>query len=408
MEDIDKIIEEIKKGTLEIINEKELKEKLEKSRKENKPLKIKLGMDPTAPHVHLGFAVVLRKLRQFQDLGHEVILIIGDFTARIGDPSGRSIMRPMLTEEEIQENAKTYMEQYTKILNTAKVKIVYNSQWLSKLSVSEIISLTSKYTVARILERDDFSNRYKKGHPIGVHEFLYPLFQGYDSVALDADIELGGLDQKFNILVGRELQREYGKIPQVAIFMPILEGLDGVQKMSKSLGNYVGITEEPDQMYGKIMSIPDNLIVKYFQLCTDLPEEEIKEIDEKIKKNKINPKDAKMKLAGKIVATYHNKELAKSAEEEFQKIFSKKELPSEITEVKIYSEDLSSGKIWIAKLLILAGFASSKREARRLISQGAVQIDGEKINTPDLDIQPKNGTVLKVGTRNFAKISIEK
>lgn len=407
MDEINKALALIKRGSLEIISEEELKKKLEKSKRENKPLKIKLGMDPTAPHVHLGFAVVLRKLRQFQDLGHEVILIIGDFTARIGDPSGRSIMRPMLTQTEIEENAKTYTEQYSKILDISKTKVVFNSLWLSKFTTQEIIELTSKYTVARILERDDFSNRYKKGHPIGVHEFLYPLFQGYDSVVLDADVELGGLDQKFNILVGRELQREYGKEPQVAIFMPILEGLDGVQKMSKSLGNYVGITEEPDQMYGKIMSIPDNLITKYFELCTDVNASEIKGIDEKIKAGKINLKDAKMKLAREIVTIYYNENTAKSAEEEFEKIFSQKKLPSEMPEVTIHKEELASGKIWIIKLLMLADLASSKRDARRLIAQGAVELDGEKVKTADLDIVVKNGIVLKVGARNFAKIILE-
>lgn len=407
MDEINKALALIKRGSLEIISEEELKKKLEKSKRENKPLKIKLGMDPTAPHIHLGFAVVLRKLRQFQDLGHEVILIIGDFTARIGDPSGRSIMRPMLTQTEIEENAKTYTEQYSKILDISKTKVVFNSLWLSKFTTQEIIELTSKYTVARILERDDFSNRYKKGHPIGVHEFLYPLFQGYDSVVLDADVELGGLDQKFNILVGRELQREYGKEPQVAIFMPILEGLDGVQKMSKSLGNYVGITEEPDQMYGKIMSIPDNLITKYFELCTDVNASEIKGIDEKIKAGKINLKDAKMKLAREIVTIYYNENTAKSAEEEFEKIFSQKKLPSEMPEVTIHKEELASGKIWIIKLLMLADLASSKRDARRLIAQGAVELDGEKVKTADLDIVVKNGIVLKVGARNFAKIILE-
>jgi len=404
--DIDKQLEIIRRGTLEIINEEELKQKLIKAEKINKPLRIKLGIDPTAPDVHLGFAVVLRKLRAFQDLGHQVVLIIGDFTALIGDPSGRSVTRPMLTRDEIEENAKTYMAQLSKILDRDKTEIVYNSQWLGKMSLYDLINLTSKYTVARILERDDFEKRYKNGQPIGMHETLYPLFQGYDSVAISSDVELGGFDQKFNILVGRDLQREYAQEPQIALFMPILEGLDGVQKMSKSLGNYVGISEDPNQMFGKIMSIPDNIMFKYYELCTDIPMDEIKKMEAELKEGKLHPKEAKKKLAGEIVKIYYNEDLAAKADEEFEKVFSKKEAPSNIREVILNKEDLKEGKIWIANLLLLSELAESKRDARRIISQGGVHIDNEKIDDVNFDVAVRTGMVIKVGSRHFAKVKI--
>jgi tyrosyl-tRNA synthetase len=403
LDNTDLALKKIKYGTLEIINEEELKNKLIKSCSENKPLKIKLGMDPTAPHVHLGFAVVLRKLRQFQDLGHEVIIIIGDFTALIGDPTGRSATRPMLTEEEIRQNAQTYIEQYSKILDINKTKIVYNSQWLSKMNARDLIDLTSKYTVARILERDDFSKRHKQGQPIGLHEFLYPLFQGYDSVHLECDVEMGGMDQKFNILVGRELLREYGKEPQIALFMPILEGLDGVQKMSKSLGNYIGITDPPKDMFGKIMSIPDNMIVRYFQLCTDLTEEEIKAVEDKLTGG-TNPRDLKMQLASEIVTIYHDREKAEFARNEFIRIFSEKKVPKEMPELRLKKEDIKEGKIWIINLLTLSGLAPSKREAKRLIIQGAVEFNGEIIKDEGFDVTPVDDAILKVGSRHFVKI----
>lgn len=394
----------IKRGTLEIINEEELKQKLIKSGQTGKPLRIKLGIDPTAPDVHLGFAVVLRKLRAFQDLGHQVVLIIGDFTALIGDPSGRSVTRPMLTSREIEENAKTYMQQFSKILDAGKTEVTYNSAWLAKLSLVDMISLTSKYTVARILERDDFEKRYKTGHPIGMHEILYPLFQGYDSVAVHSDVELGGLDQKFNILVGRELQREYGQEAQIALFMPILEGIDGVQKMSKSLGNYIGITEESDSIFGKIMSIPDDVMFKYYELCTDIPMREIMKMRDEVKEGKLHPKEAKKRLAREVIKIYHNEEAAAKADEEFEKVFSKKEVPSNIREVILTNDDLKDGKIWIAKLLVLAELAESKRDARRLISQGAVSVDGEKIDDVDLDMVVRAGMVVKVGSRHFVRV----
>ncbi|MFH1453313.1 MAG: tyrosine--tRNA ligase [Armatimonadota bacterium] len=404
--DIDKQMDIIKRGTLEIISGDELKKKLLKSRKEEKPLRIKLGIDPTAPDVHLGFAVVLRKLRAFQDLGHHVVLIIGDFTALIGDPSGRSVTRPMLTKREIDENAKTYMLQFSRILDPNKTEVVYNSSWLSKMTLLDMVQLTSKYTVARILERDDFEKRYKESHPIGMHEILYPLLQGYDSVAVHSDVELGGLDQKFNILVGRELQREYSQEPQVALFMPILEGLDGVQKMSKSLGNYIGITESPDDMFGKIMSIPDSVMFKYYELCTDVPADEISELEKGVKNSSLHPKDIKKRLAKEIIKIYHSEEAGNKAEEEFEKIFSRGELPTSIREVILGRDDLKDGKVWIVKLLMLAELAESKREARRLVSQGAVIIDNERVNDVELDVIARSGMVVKVGSRHFAQIKV--
>ncbi|MBI2252828.1 MAG: tyrosine--tRNA ligase [Armatimonadetes bacterium] len=397
---------DLKRGVLEIISEEELKQKLIKSKQEGKPLRIKLGLDPTAPHVHLGFAVVLRKLRQFQDLGHEVYLIIGDFTARIGDPSGKSIMRPMLSEEEIKLNAQTYQEQFSKILDPLKTKVVFNSQWLSQLNLIDLINLTSKYTVAQILERDDFKKRYTSGQAIGMHEFLYPLLQGYDSVYLSSDVELGGMDQKFNILVGRELQRAYKQVPQAAIFMPILEGLDGVQKMSKSLGNYIGITESPKEIFGKIMSLPDEIMFKYFELCTNINLTEVEKMKKGFEEKILHPKEIKKRLAKEIITIYYNQDLAYDAEEEFERVFVKKEIPSNIPEISLAPSDIKNGKIWIVNLLILADLAESKRDARRLIAQGAVELNGEKINSPDLDLEVKDEMVLKVGSRNFAKIRV--
>ncbi len=403
LEEVDKDMEILKRGTFEIISEEELKNKLIKSKMTKTPLKIKLGIDPTAPHVHLGFAVVLRKMRKFQDLGHNITIIIGDFTARVGDPTGRSKTRKVLTPEEISENAKTYKEQLCKILNPEKTEIRFNSEWLSPMKFADVLELTSKYTVARILERDDFFNRYKKGIPIGVHEFLYPLMQGYDSVALNCDVEMGGSDQKFNILVGRDLQREYGQEPQIVFLMPILEGTDGKLKMSKSYGNYIGITEPPSEMFGKVMSIPDNLIYRYFELCTDVPLDQVKPAIEKMERGLINPRDVKMQLAREIVSIYHGEEEAKKAMEEFIKVFSKKELPSDMPEVKIPKDQAPKGEISLVALLKICGFASSNRESRRLISQGAVKIDGAKMTDPKAVISLRD-MILQVGSRRFVKI----
>ena len=332
---VEEQFEYLKKGCVEIIQEKELKTRLERSLKENRPLKVKLGFDPTAPDIHLGHTVVLRKMKHFQDLGHDVIFLIGDFTGLIGDPSGRSATRPPMSREEIIENAETYKNQIFKILDSKKTIIDFNSRWLEKLSSIDIIKLTAKYTVARILERDDFSNRLKKGLPISVHEILYPLMQAYDSVALRADVELGGTDQKFNLLVGREIQREFGQEPQVVITMPLLEGLDGVEKMSKSLNNHVGITEDPFEIFGKIMSISDPLMFRYYELLTDEPLSQIEKWKKEIKKNKINPRNLKARLAGSIVSDFWGQEEAEKATQEFERVFKYKEVPSELKDIEI-------------------------------------------------------------------------
>lgn len=396
----------LKRGSAEIITEENLREKMLRAHREGKPLKIKLGLDPTAPHIHLGFAVVLRKLRQFQDMGHQVYMLIGDFTALVGDPSGRSETRKVLAPEEIEQNAATYKEQFDKILDPEKTNVVFNSQWLSPMTFMDVINLASRSTVARLLERDDFQNRYRQGKPIGVHEILYPLMQAYDSVALEADVELGGTDQKFNILIGREIQKEFGQEPQVVFLMPILEGLDGIQKMSKSLGNYVGITEPPSEMFGKIMSIPDYLILKYFELCTDIPLQEIEEIKTGMSIGRIHPMNAKKKLALEIITLYHGGDAAFLAKKEFEKVFQEKEMPSQMEEVEIHRADLKEERIWIIKLLVLSGLAESNREARRLIAQGAVDVDGQRIDSPDRDLEIGEGTVLKVGSRKFVRIKI--
>ena len=402
---VDQQIEIIKRGAVEIISEEELRMKLERAQKEERPLRVKLGLDPTAPDIHLGSAVVLRKLRQFQDLGHEAIIVIGDFTAMIGDPSGRSKTRPQLSEEEVRKNARTYEEQYCKILDPEKTKVVFNSQWLGKMNFADVIRLAAKTTVARVLERDDFQNRFENELPIGLHEILYPLCQAYDSVVLEADVEMGGTDQKFNNLMGRDLQRAFGQEPQVVLLMPLLVGLDGREKMSKSLGNYVGIEEPPFEMYGKIMSIPDELMIDYFVLTTDVPMQEIRRIEEGLKEGTIHPKEAKKRLAREIVTMYHSADAARKAEEEFERVFAQKEMPSEMPELRISSSELKEGRIWSVKLLVLAGIAKSNREARNLILQGAMRLDGKRISSPD-DVPIRNGSILKVG-RRFARIKIE-
>ncbi|MEN2984730.1 MAG: tyrosine--tRNA ligase [Dictyoglomaceae bacterium] len=386
-------------NTVEIIPEDGLEEKIKKARKEGRPLRVKLGADPSAPDLHLGHAVVLRKMRQFQELGHQVIFIIGDFTARIGDPSGRSETRKSLSPEQVKRNALTYQEQVGKILDISKAEIRYQEEWFGNMKLEDVINLLSKYTIARILERDDFSFRFKENKPIFLHEVLYPLLQAYDSVAIKADIELGGTDQKFNLLVGREIQKEFGQEPQVAMLMPILEGLDGKQKMSKSLGNYVGITESPNNMYGKIMSIPDELLIRYFQLATDLPKNEIEKIEKGLKNGTIHPRDAKARLAREIVRIYHGEEKSIEAEEEFNRVFRQKGLPEEIEEYI-----LDEKKIWIVKLLNVIGAVKSNSEARRLISQGAVEIDGERILDSNLELTIERPIVLRVGKHFFKKV----
>ncbi|SHM12117.1 tyrosyl-tRNA synthetase [Caldanaerovirga acetigignens] len=388
----------LRQNVAEIISEEELLNKLRKSYEEKRPLKVKLGLDPTAPDVHLGHAVVLKKMRQFQELGHEVVLIIGDFTGMVGDPTGKSETRKQLSREEIMENAKTYKEQVFKILDPDKTKIVFNSEWLSRMTFEDVLKLASKYTVARMLEREDFSKRFTEGRPISIHEFFYPLMQGYDSVALNADVELGATEQKFNILMGRILQKEYGQEPQVAVLMPILVGIDGKRKMSKSLGNYIGVSDPPDEMYGKVMSIPDEIMLEYYKLATDLENHELEKIAESLKEGRVNPRDLKMRLAREIVKLYHGSEAALKAEENFVRIFQKKDLPDEIPIFEVNEE-----KIWLPKLITLIGFSSSNSEALRMLKQGAVKINGEKI-IDATEVEIRSPFILQVGKRKFVKV----
>lgn len=390
----------IRRGASEIIPEEELEKKLARSLHEKKPLRIKLGCDPSRPDLHLGHAVVLRKLAQFQTLGHQAILIIGDFTGMIGDPSGRNSTRPALSLAETRENGQSYFEQASKILDPVATKIVYNSEWLSTMSFEDVIKLASKYTVARMLERDDFTKRYRNGEPISLHEILYPLAQAMDSVAIASDVELGGTDQKFNLLVGRDIQREFGVEPQVILTMPLLVGTDGVDKMSKSYGNYIGISDTPKDMYGRALSIPDTLLENYFTLCTDIPNTELTKISASITDGSANPRDLKRYLARTIVSLYHNAEAAVAAEDEFDRIFIKKEIPDDIPELGIEESELP-----ISDLIMRAGFAPSKSEARRLIQQGGVSLAGEKISDPNATVPMTDGAVLKVGKRKFLKIN---
>jgi len=402
-------LEVITSGTEDVIVKEELKSLLEKSISCNKPLKVKVGLDPTAPDIHLGHTVVLHKLRQFQDMGHKAFLIIGDYTARIGDPSGRSALRPKLSESEIDKNAKTYTEQAFKILVPGKTEVVKNSRWLSFLNFSDILELTSKFTVARMLEREDFKKRYKNNTPIAIMEFLYPIMQAYDSVSVKADVELGGTDQKFNLLMGRELQKDMNQKPQVAITMPILVGTDGVEKMSKSLGNYIGIYEPANEIFGKIMSIPDSIMIDYFKLLTELDPDEIKIIEEDIRKSSLNPSIAKRRLAKIIIGNLYSEKEALDSEENFDLIFKKKKIPEEIDNFVIYRKNLKSDKINIAKILNDSGLASSNSEARRLIMQGGIKIDNKKINDPvaNMEINNLDNKIIQKGKRHFRKIVIK-
>lgn len=387
--DIEKHLRIIKEGAVELIPEEELICKL----KRNRPLRIKWGADPSAADIHLGHTIVLQKLKQFQDLGHHVVFLIGDLTAMIGDPTGKTETRPELTEQEIKENVKTYQKQVFKILDQKKTEVVYNSHWLSKLNLKDVISLAGKYTVARMLERDDFMNRYEKERPISIHEFLYPLIQGYDSVHLNADVEIGGTDQKFNLLVGRELQREFKQEPQVILTMPLLEGTDGVQKMSKSLNNYIGVTEPPSEIFGKTMSISDRLMLRYFHLLTDMAIEEAK---------KIHPREAKKILAKTLVSRFYNEKKAMEAEREFEAVFKEKQLPQDIATVK-----LKDKKMNIVDLLIKTEMAPSKGEARRLIAQGGVRVNDNKVNDDKEVIELKPEAVINVGKRRFVRVVCE-
>ncbi|MCK8818099.1 tyrosine--tRNA ligase [Natroniella sulfidigena] len=404
--DISKELEIIKRGTAEIIGEDTLQDKLKEAKEEGRALRVKLGLDPSAPDIHLGHTVVLQKLKQFQDLGHEIYLLIGDFTGRIGDPTGKSSARKQLTKEEVKENAKTYEEQIFKILDPEKTEVVFNSQWFKELDFADAIELSSKYTVARMLEREDFSNRYQNNQSISIHEFFYPLLQGYDSVAIKADVELGGTDQKFNLLAGRNLQKEHGQDPQVVIMMPLLEGLDGVDKMSKSKGNYIGIDEKPQEMYGKTMSMPDELIGRYFELLTDLSLEELAEVKENLANGELHPMKAKKRLGREIVSKYYDQTTALEAEKEFEKVFKQGDLPEDIPEVDISSQDLEDGQLWIVKLVAATGLVDSNSQARRMIKQGAVKIDGDKYDQINLDLEVEDGMIIRVGKRRFAKINL--
>ena len=390
----------IKKGTLDIINEEELIKKLEKSIKENKPLKIKLGLDPSAPDIHLGHIVVLRKLKQLQDLGHEIIIIIGDFTGKIGDPTGKSRMRKFLSDEEVLQNAKTYEEQVFKILDKEKTTIKFNSEWLSKLTFGDVLKLTASTTVARMLEREDFKLRFENQRPIYLNEFFYPLMQAFDSTAIEADIEFGGTDQRFNLLSGRNLQKEIGEEPQIVIMMPLIEGLDGKNKMSKTLGNYIGIYESAKSKYQKVMEIPDELIVKYYTLLTDVDDEKIKEVEAKLKDESVNPRDIKMDLAREIVSLYHTEEEVEQAEERFKMIFQMGQKPKDIDTVNVSKEDFD-----LISTVVDKGLVSSKSEFRRLLPQGGIKINDKKI-TMEKDLPKEGEIVVQVGKKKFMKIIV--
>lgn len=394
----------IMKGVNKIISEEDLLQKLEKSIATDTPLVVKLGLDPSAPDIHLGHAVVLRKIKQIQDLGHRAVIIIGDFTGKIGDPSGKSKTRKQLTNEQVIKNAKSYEQQIFKILDRDKTDVKFNSEWLSKLNFEDVLMLAGKVTVARILERDDFEKRYKNNEPIGLHEFFYPLMQAYDSVQLKADIEMGGTDQTFNILMGRTIQKDYGQDSQVALFMPLLEGTDGIQKMSKSLGNYIGIYEDAVSIYQKTMAIPDNLIIKYFELATDIHPDEIEVLKLELKKPKTNPRDVKMHLAKEITTLYCGILEAEAAEEHFKTVFQKNLIPEDIAEL-ILSPDCFTQKseIDLIKVIVKSGIANSNKEARRLIEQNAVKIDGEKFNNYVMK-NPNNSFVIQVGKAKFIKV----
>ncbi|MDD5618802.1 MAG: tyrosine--tRNA ligase [Candidatus Omnitrophica bacterium] len=400
MVEIDKQLSLIKRGSVEIISEEELVLKLKEAQKNRRPLHIKAGFDPSAPDIHLGHTVLLRKLKHFQELGHSVFFLIGDFTGRIGDPSGQTETRKQLTKEEVIKNARTYKKQIFKILDPKRTRIVFNSKWYDKMAFEQVIGFLSKYTVARMLERDDFLKRFKENRPISILEFLYPLIQGYDSVVLKADVEMGGTDQKFNLLVGRDLQREFGCEPQVVMTMPLLEGTDGVNKMSKSLNNYISINESPKDMFGKIMSVNDNMMMRYYELLTDVDLESIK---------KLHPKEAKLKLASEITKEYHGDREAKSAREEFERIFKNKELPQEIPQQKI---SVPGDRIPLINLLDyglnILYTGNSKNELRRLITQGAVKVNSQPISNVNYELEAGREYLIQVGRRSFVKVILKK
>ncbi|MEW5785029.1 MAG: tyrosine--tRNA ligase [Bacillota bacterium] len=396
----DEQLARIKENTAEIIVEEELLAKLKRSVIQNKPLRCKLGIDPSAPDLHLGHAVVLHKLKLFQELGHHVIIILGDFTGRVGDPTGRSETRKQLSEEEVLANARTYQDQIFHVLDPEHTELVFNSQWLAKLNFADVIKLASTLTVARMMEREDFSRRYRDNLPISIHEFFYPLMQGYDSIAIRADIEFGATEQKFNLLMGRHLQREYGQEPQVALTMPILVGTDGEQKMSKSLGNYIGITEPPEEIYGKAMSISDEIMPEYFRLATALSLPEAERVIGDLQTGRLHPRDGKMRLAREIVTLYHGTDAAGQAEEAFKRVFQKGEPPAAMPLLRLGAD----GPLDLVSIMVRAGLAASNSEARRLIQQGGVKIEGATIRAIDHTVQPRGEQVLQVGKRRFARI----
>jgi tyrosyl-tRNA synthetase len=396
-------MEILRKGAVEILREEELEAKLERSRREGKPLAVKVGFDPSAPDIHLGHTVLMRKMKHFQDLGHEVYFVIGDFTGMIGDPTGVSKTRPALSREQIEANATTYREQVFKILDAEKTRVEFNSRWLGSLTSYDWIRLASKYTVARILERDDFTQRFRANQPIGIHELLYPLAQAYDSVVLKADVEMGGTDQKFNLLVGREIMREFQLEPQVVFTMPLLVGTDGVEKMSKSLGNYIGIEEPPREIFGKILSIGDDLMWRYYELCTDVGSAEIARMKADVEAGRLHPKKAKVDLAKRIVSDFHPPGAAEAAETEFQRIFVSHEAPDQVEEVTLPCEP---EPLWFPKLLVRVGLAKSNAEATRLIGQGGVTLDGERVGSGERELRADAPAehLIKVGKRRFLRV----
>ena len=407
--DIEKQLQIIGRGAEEIISEEGLRAKIERSVKTGKPLRVKQGFDPTAPDIHIGHAVGLRKLRDFQRLGHKVVLIVGNYTALVGDPSGRSKTRPRLTQEDVEANAQTYLEQFSKIVNPDETEIHRNGEWFSEFSFVDTLNLTALSTVARILERDDFEKRYKAGEPISIHELIYPLMQAYDSVAINADVELGGTEQKFNLLLGRQVQEHHGMEPQIAVTVPILEGIGGTERMSKSLGNYIGIDEEANQVFGKVMSIPDDLIVRYYRLATEVGDDEIKRVEDSLKAGSENPKNLKADLASEVVRIYHGRAQAKAAREEFERRFGSKRGTLDLEGVEKMILTVEGDAIWIVNLLREAGLVKSGGEARRKIAAGAVRIDGERITDPSYEVPFEAGkeTLVRLG-RKFRKIELRR
>ncbi|MBU4195030.1 MAG: tyrosine--tRNA ligase [Actinobacteria bacterium] len=401
-------MELISSGTVEVIPEGEMRRKVARSLETGRPLVVKLGVDPTRPDLHIGHSVPLTKLRHFQQLGHQVVLIIGDFTALIGDPSMQDATRPVLTEEEVEKNARTYIEQAERVIDTKCARVVRNSQWLSPLDFKDVLEIASRFTVARILERDDFSRRYREGKPVGLHEFLYPVMQAYDSVVIEADIEIGGTDQKFNLLAGRNLQRSMGKEPQCIIILPLLEGTNGVRKMSKSLENDVGLTDPAGEMFGKLMSIPDDIIWDYFRLVTRVGSAAIEQLKGRVENGEVNPRDAKERLAVEVVGIYHGPKEAEEAADEFRRVFSMGELPGRIPPVEVPRSRFRAAGIWVVDLVVSLGLASSNGEARRLIAGGGIAIEGEKVEDADLELTPEqvDGKVVRKGKKTFVRVEL--